>query len=88
MMDLTGEEQLHVRTAMRFLKVRAGGWHALAPALGFKAKTLTNVNEGARPSIRLAFKLARFAGTSVDDLLAGRFPPVGACPHCGRGVGI
>jgi plasmid maintenance system antidote protein VapI len=77
-------EQLHVRVAMRFLKARAGGWHALAPALGFKAKTLTNVNEGARPSAKLAFRLARFAGASIDDLLAGKFPLPGACPYCGR----
>jgi hypothetical protein len=31
----------------------------------------------------LAFRVARLAGVSFDDLLAGRVLP-GACPHCGR----
>jgi hypothetical protein len=41
--DLTDEEQENVRAAMRFLRVRAGGWKGLAPALGFAKRTLINV---------------------------------------------
>ena len=31
---------------------------------------------------QLAFRVARLAGTSIDDLLGGHFRP-GACPRCG-----
>jgi hypothetical protein len=82
--DLTETEQDHVRTALRFLRARAGGWKPMAAALGFKKKTLTNVREGQGVSPNLAFRVARLAGVSIDDLLAGKFPPNGACPQCGR----
>ena len=32
----------------------------------------------------VAFRVARFAGVGVDDVLTGAFPPPGTCPHCGR----
>jgi hypothetical protein len=83
MIKLTADEQAHVRTALRYLRRRAGGWKALAPALGFRKKTLTNVAEGRTVSPAVAFSVARLAGVSVDDLLAGRFPPSGTCPRCG-----
>lgn len=84
MTTLTAAEQANVRAALRFLRFRAGGWKPMAAVLGFKRKTLTNVSEGQAVTANLAFRLARVAGVSVDDLLAGRFPPPGACPHCGR----
>lgn len=31
-----------------------------------------------------AFRVARVLDVAVDDLLAGRFLPPGACPHCGH----
>ena len=31
----------------------------------------------------IAFRVARLAKVGVDDVLAGRFPPPGTCPHCG-----
>jgi hypothetical protein len=84
-LDLTTAEQEHVRAALRFLRVRGGGWKALAPALGFAKRTVINVKKGAKNvSPNMAFRVARLAGISVDDLLAGKFPPPGACPHCGH----
>ena len=81
MIDLTDEEQENVRAAMRFLRVRAGGWKGLAPALGFAKGTLINVKQRAKnASPTMALRVARVAGVSVDDLLAGKFPPAGACP--------
>lgn len=73
--DLTGQEQANVRAALRFLRVRSGGWDALAKGARFAVNSLRHV----------AVRLARFAGVPVDDVLAGRYPPPGACPHCGRG---
>ncbi len=71
MIKLTADEQAHVRTALRYLRRRGGGWKASAPALGFRKKTLTNVVEGRVVSLAMAFSVARLAGVSVDDLLAG-----------------
>jgi hypothetical protein len=79
--DLTTDEQKNVRTAVRFLRVRCGGWRPLAKALRFSKATLW------RPSPALAFRVARFAGVGVDDVLMGRFPPTGTCPHCGHQEG-
>ena len=82
--DLTANEQAHVRAALRFLRLRCGGWGPLGKALRFKQTTLGNVANGRTVSPTVAFRVARLAGTSVDDLLAGRFPPPGTCPHCGH----
>ena len=82
--DLTPEEQANVRLALRFLRVRVGGIR-LAAALKVNPKTIANVcGVRGKPSAGLAIRAARLAGASVEDLLSGAFPPVGACPHCGR----
>lgn len=84
-LGLSEEEQKNGRQALRYLRFRTGGWKPLAAALGFKRKTLTNVSEGSKGvSPNMAFRLARLAGVTIEDLLAGKFPPPGACPHCGR----
>jgi hypothetical protein len=82
---LTREEQEHVLTALRFLRVRAGGWKALAKVLGFASSTMINVKKGVNGvSASMAFRVARLAAVPFDDLLAGRYPVRGACPHCGH----
>jgi hypothetical protein len=83
-LGLTDEEQARVRVALRFLRFRAGGWKPISAALGFKRKTLTNVSEGKNVSPNMAFRVARLAGISVDELLAGKWPLRGVCPHCGH----
>ncbi len=82
--DLTAEERDRVRAALRFLCIQCGGYAALAKAIRFENTTLRHVASRRAPSAGLALRLARFAGVPVDDLLAGRYPPPGMCPHCGH----
>jgi plasmid maintenance system antidote protein VapI len=84
---LTEAEQENGRRALRYLRVRAGGWKALATALGFHRKSITNVSYGDGVSVHMVFRIARLAGVSVEDVISGRFPPPGACPHCGHTSG-
>lgn len=84
MSDLTAEEQQHVRTALRFLFQRCGGWQPLAKALGFGPTRAKQVAYGRPVSPAMAFRVARLACVSVDDVLSGRYPDPKACPHCGH----
>jgi len=77
--DLTTEERAHVRAAAQFLRARCGGWREVAKALRFSTDT---VKKRATPT--LALRIARLAGVGVDDVLEGRFPAPGTCPHCGH----
>ncbi len=85
MSDLTTTEQTHVRTALKFLRLRCGTWATVAKALGLAEGSVSNIASGhnsATPTV--TFRLARFAKVSVDDVLTGRFPAPGTCPHCGH----
>jgi hypothetical protein len=82
--DLTRKEQEHVRAAIRFLRLRCGTWEMTAKALRFKRRTVQEAVYGATVSASMAFRVARLAGVPIDDVLAGRFPPVGTCPYCGH----
>jgi hypothetical protein len=80
--DLTLDEQKHVRAALRFLWARSGGWKPVAKALHTQPLTLSV--RGRPISASLAIRVARLAGVGVDDLLGGKYPPAGMCPHCGH----
>jgi hypothetical protein len=81
--DLDEKEMKHVRSALRYLRRRAGGWVPVAKALGFTTWMLEKVSNGrAGVSAKMAFRVARLAGVPVDDLLAGRYA-AGVCPRCG-----
>jgi plasmid maintenance system antidote protein VapI len=85
--DLTTQEQAHVRATLRYLRARCGGrsWEPLGKALRLKADSLSKVAAGRRGvSAGLAVRVARLARTGIDDLLAGRSLPLGACPNCGH----
>jgi hypothetical protein len=82
--DLTAQEQTNVRTALRFLRSRCGGWKALGKALRFNETTLSDVAGKRTASPTLAYRVARLGGVTVDDVLAGRYPAPGTCPHCGH----
>lgn len=83
---LTTEEQAHTLAALHFLRIRVGTWRLLAKALGFEMSTLKNVRKGVnRVSVNLAYRVAKMAGVAFDDVVAGRWPVRGTCPHCGRG---
>jgi hypothetical protein len=82
MSDLTAREQANVRLALQFLWARCRGWKPLGKALRIHPMTLAQ--RGLPISARLAFRVARLAGVGVDDVLTGKYPPPGTCPHCGH----
>lgn len=89
--DLTQEEQKNVRTALRFLRTRCGSMTNLAKALSFNECTLMDVlnrrsgtDRKNTVSASMAFRVARFVKVPVDDVVNGRYPAPGACPHCGH----
>jgi nicotinate-nucleotide pyrophosphorylase len=85
MSDLTTQEQMHVRTALKFLRSRCGTWATTAKVLNLGESTLSDVAAGRKTAGPvLAFRVARLAKVSVDDVLTGRFPAPGTCPHCGH----
>lgn len=85
MSDLNLEEQAHVRAALRVLRVRCEGWLAVSKVLGICEDSITHIARGAKPvSARVAFRVARFVGIGVDDLLLGKWVPKGMCPYCGH----
>jgi prepilin signal peptidase PulO-like enzyme (type II secretory pathway) len=87
MKRLTAQEQENVRVALRFLRIRTGGWKVLSKVLGFAMGSMINVKKKRVPvSVNLAFQVSRLTMVPFDDLLAGKYPPAGACPHCGHGV--
>lgn len=83
-LDLTVQEQEHVRNALIFLKVKLGTWKCVARVLHFEETTLVNVANNKRTiTANVAFRLARLVKVKVDDLITGTWPPVGMCPRCG-----
>jgi hypothetical protein len=83
-LDLTDQEQAHVRAALHFLRNRCGGWGPLGKVLRLKHRTLSRVAVERPVTPTVAFRVARLARVSVDDVLAGRFPAPGTCSHCGH----
>jgi hypothetical protein len=72
--------------ALHFLRTRLGTWELLVKALGFQRSTLRNVKKGSkRVSVNMAYRASRFAGVPFDDVVTGKYPIKGMCPHCGRG---
>ena len=55
-------------------------------ALGFGKSTAAGLAGGRVVGPLVAFRVARLAKVSVDDVLAGRFPEPGTCPACGHRV--
>ena len=85
MTDLTPKEEAHVRTALRSLRRQCGGWAPVAKALRYQYDSVEKIARGGRSvTASIAIRVARFAGVSFDDLLAGKFPEPGTCPHCGH----
>ena len=74
-----------MRTALRFMRFKVGGWQPLADALGVKADSIGKVLRGARDvTAKLAYSVARLTDVSIDDLLSGALLSPRTCPHCGR----
>ena len=84
MSDLTAKEQKVVRTALRFLRLRAGAWKPLVKALRYEYDSIQKVVAGKRAvTPALALRVARLAGVGMDELLAGQWLSPRTCPHCG-----
>ncbi|MGC9986662.1 MAG: hypothetical protein ABSF35_23970 [Polyangia bacterium] len=82
--DLTEDEQKNVLAALEFLRIRFGKMKMLAKALHFKLNSLRGVlSRHDSVSASMMMRVARLAGVGLDDLLAGKYPVVGMCPHCG-----
>jgi hypothetical protein len=82
--DLTPEEQANVKTALRFLAKRQGTYQKLAAAMRVNRETLKLAAHRGRVSAGVALRAARAAGVPMEDVLGGRWPAAGTCPHCGR----
>lgn len=86
--DLTPEEQKNVRTAIRVLHLKCRSWKTMARVLKIAPDSIYRVVTGSRTvTASVAFRVARMAGASIDDVLSGAFLPVGTCPHCGHPPG-
>lgn len=86
-LDLSREEQEHVRNALYFLRAKFGTWKSIGKLLHFEETTLINSANGSRTvTASMAFRLARVLKIDVDSLVAGRFPEAGTCPRCGYRV--
>lgn len=85
MNGLIDKEQRAVRTALRFLRLRVGAWGPLAKALRYEWDSIQKVATGKRAvTPALALRVARLAGVTMDELLAGQWLSVRVCPHCGH----
>jgi hypothetical protein len=83
--DFTEKERAHIRAALHFLHLRAGRWEPLGRALRFNPSSLRNVANGHKAaSATVVLRIAKFAGVGLDDVISGRFPAAGTCPHCGH----
>jgi hypothetical protein len=84
--DLTPEERTNASAAIRFLAKRHGTVGKLTLAMGAKRRTVLAAMSRRRCAVSagLALRAARVAGVPLEDVLAGRWPVAGACPHCGR----
>jgi DNA-binding XRE family transcriptional regulator len=82
--QLTPEESACVLVALEFMIARTGSMQALAYKMGIDRTCVRRAVKGKpEPGVAMALELARVVGVTVDDVLAGRFPPPGSCPHCG-----
>ncbi len=71
--ELTYRECERVRGILRILRHHAGGWKALACAMGVKEKTLEQAanRRRRRTSAGIALRAARAAGIPVEEILGG-----------------
>jgi hypothetical protein len=58
---------------------------AVAKGVGYEFSTVATMSQGKRAITgSMAIRIARFAGASVDEVLAGKWPAPGTCPKCGH----
>lgn len=85
MNDLTEAEQDRARVALRFLWTRCGNLENLAKVLRYRPVSIRHiVDRRDSVSTTMVLRIARTAGVTFDDVVCGRYPVEGACPHCGQ----
>lgn len=83
-LDLSLDEQDHVRNALHFLRAKLGSWKSVGRVLRFEQITLVQSANGYRTvTASMAFRMAKAVNVSIDALIGGRFPEPGTCPRCG-----
>lgn len=82
---LTPDEQAAVKVSLAFLRRRFGTWSSLAAAMGTNVYTVKCAAYRGGVSAGIALMAARAAKVPLEDILSGRWPTPGTCPHCGRG---
>jgi hypothetical protein len=85
MSDLNHSEQRNVRTALRHLRGKLGGWASVSKVMGLQPESLKKMAyERDRPvSIRVAFRAAKILNVSLEGLIGGQALAT-ICPHCGH----
>jgi hypothetical protein len=69
----------------RFLRLRVGAWGPRAKALRYEWDSIQKVATGKRAvTPALAPRVARLAGITMDELLAGQWLSPRVYPHCGH----
>lgn len=82
--QLTPEESTNVLIALEYMVARVGGGQALAYRMGIDRTCVRRaLKERPTPGAVIAWELSRVAQVPVEDIIAGKYPPPGSCPHCG-----
>jgi hypothetical protein len=85
--DLSPAEQANIRALLQVLRVKLGGnnWRNVERVLPTSHSTLTEILAGrAEISTKIAFRVAKACGVSLQEALTGEAVPPGVCKHCGR----
>ena len=80
--DLSPAEQAKTRRALEVLRIRLGTWLKVGEVLQLQRRTFARARRA--PNLQVGFRVARYVGVPLEDLLAGRWPQVGECPLCGH----
>jgi hypothetical protein len=84
--QLTDDQIRQVRLAVRNLVRAYGSVPCLAEVTGLAPATIYELRKRRdkdRPGLLIATRVARAAGMTVEQLLAGRLIDTSACPACG-----
>lgn len=85
MTDFSQVEQRHIQDALRYLRRRLGTTNAVAKEIGYTEQAVGYAINGRYPiTAKMALRVARLAGVTIDNLVIGKFRRPDACPNCGH----
>lgn len=83
--DLSLDQQKCVLDCLYLLRGRFETWETVERALPISHSMRCEITSGrAEVSTAIAFRIAKFMGVSLYDVLNGTAAPPGMCPHCGK----